>query len=162
MQLRVDGRVCRVLIDTGSTDTIICAPFYAQLRPRRVYVTTISGGSLRCRAVGSVEVETLTGRRAVLEALVVDQRPLGADMVLGMSGIGALGGVTVLSPDDTRFFAAGSRAPLAVDAPDFSVRFESRFAVRVGSSRDGVHLLSQRQVLDDVIPAVRRLVHPAL
>ena len=125
MQLRVDGRVCRVLIDTGSTDTIICAPFCAQWRPRRVDVTTISGGSLRFRGVGSVEVETPTGRRAVLEALVVDQRPLGADMVLGMSGIGALGGVTVLSPDDTRFCAAGSRAPLAVDAPDFSVRFES-------------------------------------
>lgn len=124
MQLRVDGRVCRVLIDTGSTDTIICAAFCAQWCPRRVDVTTISGGSLRCRGVSSVEVETPTGRRAVLEALVVDQRPLGADMVLGMSGISALGGVTVLSPDEARFCAAGSRAPLVVNAPDFTVRFD--------------------------------------
>ena len=124
MQLKVDGKVCRVLIDTGSTDTIIFAPLCARWHRRRVDVTTISGGCLPCRGVGSVEVETPSGRRAVLEALVVDQRPLGADMVLGMSGIGALGGVTVLSAGEARFCAAGARAPLAVNAPDFSVQFD--------------------------------------
>ena len=125
MLLKVDGRICRALIDTGSTDTIIFAPLCARWRPRRIDVTTISGGCLPCRGVGSVEVETPTGRRAVLEALVVDQRPLGADMVLGMSGIGVLGGVTVLSAGEARFCAAGAQAPLVVDAPDFSVQFDS-------------------------------------
>ena len=125
MQLRVDGKACRVLIDTGSTDTIVFASFCARWRPRRIDVTTISGGSLRCLGVGSVDVETPTGRRAALDVLVVDQRPLGADMVLGISGISALGGVTVRSPDEARFCAVASRAPLAVDAPDFSVQFDS-------------------------------------
>ena len=97
MRLRVDGRECRVLVDTGSTDTIIYAPFCASWCPQQIDVTTISGGSLRCRGLGTVEVETPTGRRASLEALVVDQRPLGAEMVLGMSGISALGGVTALA-----------------------------------------------------------------
>ena len=97
MQLRVDGKACRVLIDTGSTDTIVFASFCARWRPRRIDVTTISGGSLRCLGVGSVDVETPTGRCAALDVLVVDQRPLGADMVLGMSGISALGGVTAFT-----------------------------------------------------------------
>ena len=72
-----------------------------------------------------MDVETPTGRCAALDVLVVDQRPLGADMVLGMSGISALGGVTVRSPDEARFCAVASQAPLAVDAPDFSVQFDS-------------------------------------
>ena len=41
------------------------------------------------------QIETPTGWRAVLEAMVVDQRPLGAGMVLGISGIGALGGACI-------------------------------------------------------------------
>ena len=124
MRLRVDGRDCRVLIDTGSTDTIVYAPFCARWCPQRTEVTTISGGSLRCCGVGSVDVETPEGRRASLEALVVDQRPLGAEMVLGMSGISALGGVTVRSPVRAQFCAAAARAALTVDAPDFSVQFD--------------------------------------
>ena len=55
---------------------------------------------------------------------MVDQRPLGAEMVLGMSGISALGGVTVRSPVRAQFCAAAVRAALTVDAPDFSVQFD--------------------------------------
>ena len=116
MRLRVDSRECRVLIDTRSTDTIVYAPFCTRWRPQRIDVTTISGGSLRCRGPGSVDIETPTGRRVSLEALVVDQRPLGVETVLGMSGISTLGGVTVRSPDGAKFCAAAVRTALTVDA----------------------------------------------
>ena len=103
-----------MLIDTGSTDTIIYAPLCAQWNPRLVRVTTISGDELKCMGVGSVFVEAPTGHRASLETLVVEKRPLGVDMVLGVAGIAALGGVTVLSPTEVRFCGAVGRPPLGV------------------------------------------------
>ncbi|KAF0291265.1 Antileukoproteinase [Amphibalanus amphitrite] len=124
-RLHVDGRECSVLIDTGSTDTIIYAPFCAQWRRRVVRVTTISGDDLKCSGIGSVTVEAPTGHRAALETLVVEERPLGVDMVLGVSGISALGGVTVLSPSVVRFCGAVCRAPPDIETPDFRVQFNA-------------------------------------
>ncbi|KAF0307025.1 hypothetical protein FJT64_021565 [Amphibalanus amphitrite] len=124
-RLHVDGRECTVLIDTGSTDTIIYAPFCAQWRRRVVRVTTISGDDLKCSGIGSVTVEAPTGHRAALETLVVEERPLGVDMVLGVSGISALGGVTVLSPSVVRFCGAVCRAPPDIETPDFRVQFNA-------------------------------------
>ncbi|XP_045101302.1 uncharacterized protein LOC123498201 [Portunus trituberculatus] len=102
-------------------------------QPRITSVTTISGDTFRCTGVGEVSVETPAGLCARLEALVVSQPPLGADVVLGIAGIEALGGVTVKSASDVQFCGAGQRrlcgtaapAPLVVDAPDFSVQFNT-------------------------------------
>ena len=88
-------------------------------------VTTISGGELMCSGVGSVVVQAPTGHCASLEVLVVEKRPLGVDLVLGVAGITALGGVTVLSSSEVRFCGAVCRAPLAVEAPDFDVQFDA-------------------------------------
>ena len=88
-------------------------------------VTTISGSVLECCGIGSVDVEASSGQRAALQTVVVNRRPLGVDMVLGVRGISALGGVTVLSPTEVRFCGAVSRVPLSVDAPDFSVCFDA-------------------------------------
>lgn len=54
-----------------------------------------------------MSVETPAGLCARLEALVVSQPPLGADVVLGIAGIEALGGVTVKSASDVHFCGAG-------------------------------------------------------
>ncbi|XP_043235723.1 uncharacterized protein LOC122388597 [Amphibalanus amphitrite] len=124
-RLRVEGRECSVLIDTGSTENIIYAPLCTQWRPRQVRVTTISGGQLECCGVGAVVVEAPTGHRGTLETVVVEKRPLGVDMVLGIAGVSALGGVTVLSPSEVRFCGAVCSEPLGVDAPDFRVCFDS-------------------------------------
>ncbi|KAF0314327.1 hypothetical protein FJT64_015207 [Amphibalanus amphitrite] len=94
-------------------------------RPRQVRVTTISGGQLECCGVGAVVVEAPTGHRGTLETVVVEKRPLGVDMVLGIAGVSALGGVTVLSPSEVRFCGAVCSEPLGVDAPDFRVCFDS-------------------------------------
>ena len=45
-------------------------------------------------------------------------------MVLGIAGVSALGGVTVLSPSEARFCGAVCSEPLGVDAPDFRVCFD--------------------------------------
>ncbi|KAF0310060.1 hypothetical protein FJT64_018880 [Amphibalanus amphitrite] len=62
-------------------------------RPRQVRVTTISGGQLECCGVGAVVVEAPTGHRGTLETVVVEKRPLGVDMVLGIAGVSALDSV---------------------------------------------------------------------
>ena len=121
----MDGRDCNALIDTGSTENIVYAPFCAEWKPRQVRVTTISGSELKCCGVCGVVVEAPTGHRAALETVVVEKRPLSVDLVLGVSGISALGGVTVLSPAEVRFCGAVCPVPLSVDAPDFSVCFDS-------------------------------------
>ena len=123
-KLRVDGRECRALVDTGCTDTIVYAPCCKQWRPRPVVVTTLSGDPFRCSGIGSVSVETLDGQRAQLDVLVVDSKPMGVDMILGMSGISSLGGISIRRSSDIRFCGVASRLPLEVDAPDFTAWFD--------------------------------------
>ena len=70
-------------------------------------------------------VQAPTGHRASLEALVVEQRPLVVDTVLGVAGISALGGVTVISPSEIRFCGAVCRTLLNVKTSDFRVKFDA-------------------------------------
>ena len=87
-------------------------------------MTTVNGGTLRCSGSADVTVEC-QGQRVTLAALVVTDRPLGVDLVLGMSGIVALGGVSMRTPADVSFrvAAAVTRQGLTVDAPDFTAEF---------------------------------------
>lgn len=114
-------------------------------------MTTISGDKLQCCGTGSIEVKT-TDRRVKLEVLVVPERPLGVDIVLGMNGITALGGISLRTPTDVEFCAAAAVAhrghevdaaetrrdvefgaaatvtpqgPAVVDAADFTARFSN-------------------------------------
>lgn len=62
---------------------------------------------------------------ANIPVLVMVYRPIGMDLILGMSGISRLGGVTIESPSSLRFCGATvERLSLHVDAPDFIVRFD--------------------------------------
>ena len=73
-------------------------------------------------------METSSGQRAEISVLVMDRRPLGVELILGMDGISALGGVVVRSPSDVVFCGAAvaPEARLAVDAPDYKVHFDGR------------------------------------
>ena len=87
-------------------------------------MTTVNGGTLRCSGSASIAVEC-QGQRVTLAALVVADRPLGVDLVLGMSGIVTLGGVSLRTPTDVSFrvAAAVTQQGLRVDAPDFTAEF---------------------------------------
>ena len=104
MRLVVDGRERRVLVDSGCTDSVIFAPCCERWSKRDVALTTVGGQRLCCDGVGRVTVETTERRqRETIPVLVLGQRPLGVDLILGMSGIAALGGVVVRSPSDVSF-----------------------------------------------------------
>ena len=119
-----DGAMCRALVDSGCTENLVHAPVCRQWRRQRTAVTTMSGASFYCSGVGTVEVSTATGQSARLDVLVLEDQPMGVDMVLGVPGISALGGVTIGSPSDVRFCGTACRSVPAVDHPDFSVKFD--------------------------------------
>ena len=77
---------------------------------------TVNGGTLRCLGIAEITVQHRENR-ASLTALVVPDRPLGMDVVLGMSGIVALGGVCVKMPNGVEFGAAVVPAAAAAVAP---------------------------------------------
>ena len=116
------------MVDSGCTDNIIYQSYCERFVKRSVSVTTVGGERLTCDGVGRVVVETPSGQRAEVSVLVLSRRPLGVDLILGMGGISALGGVVVRSPSEVAFcggaIAAGSE--LAVDAPDYVVHFDPR------------------------------------
>ncbi|KAF0292554.1 hypothetical protein FJT64_009449 [Amphibalanus amphitrite] len=63
---------------------------------------TVNGGTLRCLGIAEITVQHRENR-ASLTALVVPDRPLGMDVVLGMPGIVALGGVCVKMSNGVEF-----------------------------------------------------------
>ena len=151
MHLQVYGRDCRALIDTGCTDNIVYAPFCdrptlpGRHRDRQcgpVSVTTMGGDEFLCSGSGSADVVTRTGQRARLSVLVVSERPLGVELIIGMSGISSLGGVSVQTPAQVRFCGSDAHEPLEIDAPDFSVRLDSaqrEWTVTTGLEVGGRH-----------------------
>ena len=84
----------------------------------------MSGEPFYCSGTGTVTVSTATGQSAELDVLVMEDRPMGVDAVIGVPGISALGGVMVGSPSDVRFCGAVCRPVPTVDTPDFTVKFD--------------------------------------
>ena len=112
----IGRRECRALVDTGCTDTLVYAGACHRWTPDRVDMMTVNGGTLRCTGKAQVTVSH-QGRQVTLAALVVPNRPLGMDMVLGMSGITALGGISLRTPIDVQFgVTAEAAAKVAVSA----------------------------------------------
>ena len=129
----VDGVESRVLIDSGCSCCVVYGPICKSWTKREVSVTTMSGERQQCRGIGRVTVRTASGREAVVEALVVDFKPLGLDLILGMTGIAALGGVTIRPPNEVRLgegqnVVGAAVADLRVDRQDFSAVFSAEKA----------------------------------
>ncbi|XP_043217877.1 uncharacterized protein LOC122379609 [Amphibalanus amphitrite] len=77
----------------------------------------VNGSRLPSSGVTEVAVQLKSGGPAVtLSAVVVPDKPLGVDMLVGMTGIAALGGVTVRAADDV-VFGASERPDVAVPGP---------------------------------------------
>ena len=120
----VDGTRCRALVDSGCTENLVHAPVCRQWRRQRTAVTTMNGSPFHCSGVGTVCLSTMTGQTAEVNVLVLEEPPMGLDLVIGVPGISALGGVTVGSPSDVRFCGAACRSVPTVDTPDFTVKFD--------------------------------------
>ena len=84
---------------TQAADTLFYVGVCRSWKPRRLQLTTVNSGTLHCTCTSSGRSES-PGQASDARSLVVPERPLGIDMVLGMSGGTALGGVRLTAPAD--------------------------------------------------------------
>ena len=90
-------------------------------------MTTISGKANKCHGIGTGKVHTDTGNSADIEALVVYERSLDFNLLLGYDTNKALGGVLITRSGTVKFCEeAPICAALKIDRPDFSVKFDWR------------------------------------
>ena len=162
----MNGVGCDVLIDTGCTRSIVHSSLCAGWERRNVCMVTVSGQRLDCAGTADVRVEVPGVRAVVVDALVVELKPLGFCAILGMDGVKALGGVTVRSPSEVRFAGEGEGCAcvggvprdLVVEKEDFGVTFDAarqRWTVgwkwSGGEPPDGLkNGVSQYDVTDEV------------
>ena len=99
----VDGAICLALIDSGCSHCIVHAPYCVLWTRKSADVMTVSGQRQRCEGVGRVKLRVCNGSSVVVDVYVVDFKPLGVNFILGINGISALGGVTILPSLATRF-----------------------------------------------------------
>ncbi|XP_043211053.1 uncharacterized protein LOC122375611 [Amphibalanus amphitrite] len=126
-------RQCRALVDSGCTENLVYKSVCEAWRPQRTAVTSMSGDPFFSSGVGTVQLRTCSGQSANVSVLVLDDKPMGVEMVLGVPAISALGGVMIASPSDVKFCGKPTTPPtppgledeLVVDTPDFSVRFDA-------------------------------------
>ena len=102
VSVRVGQHTCEALVDTGCTDSLVYRAVCSQWSDSAVQLTAVNGSTLQC--CGETELwVTVQGMRRKLRALVVEERPLGMEMILGMDSVQALGGVRVYSPTAVEF-----------------------------------------------------------
>ncbi|KFD63395.1 hypothetical protein M514_24416 [Trichuris suis] len=128
--MKVDGVLRRALVDTGSTRCIIYAPCCRSWRKQQIHVTTVSGEQLHCIGVGSVKLQLSEGDPVTIEGVIADKKPLGFDVIIGMNGISALGGVTVNAQGQVQFgtakavVVASAHSCIRVDEKDFVATYD--------------------------------------
>ncbi|KFD49045.1 hypothetical protein M513_10093 [Trichuris suis] len=99
-------------------------------RKQQIHVTTVSGGQLHCIGVGSVKLQLSEGDPVTIEGVIADKKPPGFDVIIGMNGISALGGVTVNVQGQVQFgtakavVVASAAASIRVDEKDFVATYD--------------------------------------
>ena len=87
-------------------------------------MTTISCEVTKSHGIGTVKVFTNTGNSAYIEELVVHERSLDFDLLLGYDVIKALGGVLITGSGTVKFFEeAPVWATLKIERPDINFEF---------------------------------------
>ena len=92
--MAIDGNERQVLVDSGCSCSVIFAPLCESWVRDHVSLVTVSGERSVCEGKGRVRVD-VAGKSVVVKVLVVSYKPMGVDLILGMNGITALGGVTI-------------------------------------------------------------------
>ncbi|KRX11860.1 hypothetical protein T07_3627, partial [Trichinella nelsoni] len=103
VRMNVGGIRRRVLVDTGCSVCVAHASCCRSWRKEDVTITTMCGQAMGCEGTGVVQLRPRGKGPIEVEVIVVRSKPLGYDLILGMNGIAALGGVTVSGGRCVRF-----------------------------------------------------------
>ena len=90
IKVQVNGVWCSALVDTGCSRSIV----RTDVR-HGVDMQTIDGTSWACSGVGTMSILTDGGGHAEVNIMLVHERPLSYDLLIGIDTIRALGGVTI-------------------------------------------------------------------
>ena len=95
--LKVNGRVAAAIVDTGCSKTILNQNFLSKNQRKCLNSPKVVTFEEKAHQRIESEVATLEvdGIKVRDEVILVDFRPFGADMILGMNSIRLLGGVSV-------------------------------------------------------------------
>ena len=146
MRLMVNGRLCHALVDTGCEETVVFAGLTPDWEECEADMMAVNGSAVRCCGKANVCLE-VQGRRVTVRAVVVRERLMGLDVLLGMTGVEALGGVFVGSGgvrfgcgEDARGSIGGARAAACqmtaperrrIETADFVAEFgDGKWSVR--------------------------------
>lgn len=133
IRAQVDGAMRSILVDTGSSCSIVFEPYCESWVREAASVTSVCGGEMKCLGVSCVKLRLKCGTEAKVWAYVSDVKPLGFDCILGMNGISSLGGLRVNSQGEVCFDRAKHdddspsiepfSAAITVEQKDFRVVF---------------------------------------
>ena len=126
MKVRVDGRECNALIDSGCSQTLVSKSVCRFLKRKSAGVLTADGRTLNCRGYGKIKVEVDRVPAVKIEALVVDKQLLGFDLLLVIDAIKLVGGVYLTESGEASFGGLNRCAAIPINEPDFSVTYDRR------------------------------------
>ena len=166
VEMDVDGVTRRVLVDTGCTDVLVCRASCGRYQPSRTTsLRTANGSAMPC--VGeTILTVAYQGRRVTLPALVVPTKPLGFDVVWGMTGVRAMGGVQVGVTGEVAMCATvcavDRPAAMTVTAADFEAHFDGQVWTVKWKWADGVGPSRLRNTTSQyAVPAAARAEYDA-
>ena len=142
--LRVNGRECKAMVDSGCTRTLIHKDWCDKWERRDVGMLTVTEERWPCLGVAHLHVVIDGGSSVEVEAFVLPVKPFGFPCIMGLDATDNLGGVTVRSDRTVQFgvqevcaglvaqreeLCASPRAHVAsrliVEECDFSASFDS-------------------------------------
>ncbi|KRZ59047.1 hypothetical protein T02_3184 [Trichinella nativa] len=134
VRMNVGGIRRRVLVDTGCTVCVAHASYCRSWRKEDVAITTMCGRAMGCEGTGVVQLRPHGKGPIEVEVIVVRSKPVGYDLILGMNGIAALGGVMVSGGRCVRFGLNGPGVCAATEA-GISIREKDFTATHCPSTR---------------------------
>ena len=125
IKVQVDGVRCSALIDTGSSQSIVSANWCTAWSTQLVDMWTIDRMSQARCWIGTMSILTNGGGHAEVNILVECERPLGYNLLIGIDGIQALGGVMITPAGDMKL-GEGKEACAAncIGELDFDASFD--------------------------------------
>ena len=137
VELQVDGRKCRAMVDSGCTRTLVHVDWCKKWKRQNVGMLTVAEERWRCMGVADVQIVIPGGLAVNLEAYVVSSKPFGFPCIMGLDAMDELGGVTIRPDRSVQFGDQGKCAAvvtspektccraLTVEERDFRARFDS-------------------------------------
>ena len=125
IKVQIDGVDRTALVDSGCSSSVVSGSICQPKRQKRTTILTAGGKCLFSHGVGSITLKVTNRNLLKTDVLVVNSKPLGFDLLLGMDVIKELGGVHIDKRGRVHFseVALTLGATIKLEEPDFYAEF---------------------------------------